>query len=99
MNALGTARFFAEALSRERPLTDTEIDKLCRVQSIERQATGQSLIRRWAATEDARLRRLLRTTKTAIEIAEMMGRSPAAIRSRIRELKKMKRDKRRARDA
>lgn len=81
--------YFADALSRERPLTDEETDRLCR--ALSREPKGNR--RLWGQADDRELSRLRRKMMTADEIAEKMGRTPWSVRSRIRALNRKERDR------
>lgn len=78
MNAVA---YFADALSRERPLTSEETDRLCA-------AMGCDGTRRmWKAADDRNLLRMKRQRLTAQEIADKLGRTVWSVRSRVRTLR------------
>jgi hypothetical protein len=86
MNAV---TYFADALSRERPLTEQDLDILCR--ALSRNAKGNR--RLWGQADDRELSRLRRKMLTADQIAEKMGRTAWSVRSRIRALNRKERDR------
>jgi DNA-binding NarL/FixJ family response regulator len=75
--------FFANALSRERALTEAETDMLCR--SMQREPTGRRL---WTQADDREIARLARKGLKAPQIAERVGRTAMAVRLRLHRLGK-----------
>jgi hypothetical protein len=80
MNPQAIAIHFADEVSRTRALTDQETDMLCSVVVASR--------RLWSQSDDRELRRLRRKRLTAPAIAEVLNRSPMAVRTRLRDLKR-----------
>lgn len=82
MNAI---HYFAEALGRERALTDDEVRLLASAQARQR---AEAIAKRWSAREDRQLIAMARQGIHAITAARKLGRTPDAIRSRKRQLKR-----------
>lgn len=82
MNALTIAMHFAQALERARPLTRDESRMVLRL------TRGLKPKAPWTEEDDRRLAWLDARRTTAVKIARVMGRTPQAIRSRRRNLKR-----------
>jgi len=80
MNMQSAALLFADALSRERKLTDAESDVLYGV------AASSCPRRLWTAADNRQLARLART-KRAPQIAEETGRGVWAVRKQLQRLR------------
>ena len=76
-----------EEIGRFRALTDAESRLLERVLQANQIRQGR---RFWTHTEDALLKRLVAKGFTAITIAERMERTPDAVRTRIKVIRKPK---------
>jgi hypothetical protein len=79
MNAQMIAIHFGDELCRHRALTAAESDML--VQVVEKQRRKM-----WTAKDDRELKRLSRLLPAHV-VAEQVGRTPWAVRNRIRRLK------------
>jgi hypothetical protein len=84
IDTVSIATFFADALNRERGLTQVESELLGRLLS---RAPSEPVMRRWSGADDRDLLRL-HVSMTAPQIAQQMDRTPWAIRSRLRALKR-----------
>ena len=82
MNTQAIAIHFADELCRTRALTAEETAMLCRVVDKQRR-------RMWTAREDRELGRLSRLLPAHV-VAERIGRTPDAVRSRLRQMKRSK---------
>jgi DNA-binding CsgD family transcriptional regulator len=80
---------FADALCRERSLTQQESDMLVQVVMAERRERSPGKIF-WTAKDDRTLQRLRRTHRAA-EIAAKMGRTTRAVETRLLRLKRKER--------
>jgi len=74
------AAYFADQLSRVRPLTADEVTRLLGAKEGQR--------RMWTVQDDRKLRRMVRKGMTAHMIATELGRTAWSVRSRIRNLKR-----------
>ena len=83
-NVLAIALAFANALNRERDLTEWESGLVAVLVAKGRQRTP---LRRWTPAQDDQLSRLTRGGLTAAEIGSRVGRSTDAIHTRIKRLK------------
>lgn len=79
------ALFFVEALSRARPLTDAEIHRL---DQLLRRRPLAPVLRRWSREDDGLLIGMQGARKHSAEIARTLKRTPDAVRSRIKHMKK-----------
>jgi hypothetical protein len=75
--------FLAEALGRERQLTEHESRILQR--AVKR---GHGAFRRWTVGDDVRLMKMHKAKRRAADIAEALGRTEYAVTTRLRDLKK-----------
>lgn len=80
------AIYFAEALGRVRALSEHESIVLERVIRAKPRPD-----RRWTQTEDQQLRKMSKARIRAVDMAETLKRTPQAVYTRLRELKKRER--------
>jgi hypothetical protein len=79
------ALYFADALNRMRPLTEEEAT---RVAALAGREPGERVLRRWSRADDRLMTALIGDGFSAPEIASRIGRTPWAVRSRIKQLKR-----------
>lgn len=83
MQVINATVHFATELGKRRALTHEETAMLERAL-----VRIPSPYRRWTFADDAKLQRLIRSRMSAAEIATELGRTPWAVYTRIRDLKR-----------
>lgn len=79
------ALFFVEALSRARPLSDVEVHRL---DQLLRRGPARPVLRSWSREDDGLLLGMREARKHAADIADALARTPDAVRSRIKHMKR-----------